>query len=142
MVDKEPNKHQINQTMETFVSRLVAEANDLYGKIEKLISFVCGDKFASVDKEQQGLLFAQLQVMESYHTILRKRLILLGVQCELPQKEFKADELFPPIKPIPLSEGDIELQETIGQEIPNEIEIKEVQGECENLKTGEKTNGI
>jgi hypothetical protein len=126
--------------MDTFETRLVAEANDLYDKIQKLTAFVHGNKFENVSKEQCGLLYAQLQVMISYHAILRKRLTLLGVQCALPQEDVQHDGLFPPVIPIPpiREMRGITVVET-GTEIP-EVDARTAKDDIftNNLNTSER----
>lgn len=63
--------------MQDFKARLEKEILELVEKIVKLKKFIDSNDFLNIDSEQKGLLYAQFQVMKSYHLILEKRFSLL-----------------------------------------------------------------
>lgn len=58
---------------ETFYDRLISERKELDGKIEKLETFIKGDVFAGLEKEDRTLLHEQLDSMRQYSYLLGKR---------------------------------------------------------------------
>lgn len=59
---------------EDYKDRIRKEHDDLKTKIDKLISFIYGDKFEELDLVRQELLVKQLRVMEEYLSILVERM--------------------------------------------------------------------
>ena len=64
--------------MSTFKERLIEEQADLNEKVEKLKSFIEGNKvFITLSEEHQKLLCEQFRYMSNYNLILLKRIELL-----------------------------------------------------------------
>ena len=59
---------------EDYEDRMRKEHDDLKTKIDKLISFIYGDKFEELDLVRQELLVKQLRAMEEYLSILVERM--------------------------------------------------------------------
>ena len=60
--------------MKDYVSRMVAESEELSAKINKLEDFIKTHKFDELQKEKQELLEMQFYAMKTYQMILQKRL--------------------------------------------------------------------
>jgi hypothetical protein len=54
--------------------RIIAEANDLRDKLDKLSEFISGEVFKKLDLEDRDLLVAQRVFMDAYYGILRQRI--------------------------------------------------------------------
>lgn len=65
---------------ETFLTRLKAEAAELYFRHEKLGEFIGSEKFAAVSDVQQSLLKKQYDAMCEYGKILDERIVDLEKQ--------------------------------------------------------------
>ncbi len=63
--------------MSDFKIILVAEANELKRKIDKLESFINSDNFNNIDELQAQLLIIQLNSMKSYFSTLNLRAEIL-----------------------------------------------------------------
>lgn len=59
---------------EDYKDRIRKEYDDLKTKIDKLLSFIYGDKFEELDLVRQELLVKQLRAMEKYLSILAERM--------------------------------------------------------------------
>ena len=59
---------------EDYKDRMRKEHDDLKTKIDKLTSFIYGDKFEELDLVRQELLVKQLRAMEKYLSILAERM--------------------------------------------------------------------
>lgn len=60
--------------MPEFITRLIAERDQLKDRLTKLQDFLKSDKFKSVDQIQQSLMIDQEYYMKGYLDVLEKRL--------------------------------------------------------------------
>ena len=65
--------------MDAFKVRLINEQFELQEKINKLNGFINSESLGNIDIFQQNLLKEQIVAMESYNSILIKRLAALGI---------------------------------------------------------------
>lgn len=63
--------------MSTFKERLITEKQDLDDKLIKLVEFVNGEKFSSIDPIQKTLLKIQSSAMATYSQCLLERIAWL-----------------------------------------------------------------
>ena len=64
--------------LQPYQQRVVDEMSELKEKANRLESFITGDTFLALDKVDQGLLIAQLDVMGAYLRILGLRVLRFG----------------------------------------------------------------
>ena len=67
--------------MPDFISRLIAERNELSERLDKLKAFLTTESFMKIDKQQQVLLWSQSGLMQGYLNTLNKRLELLEAKA-------------------------------------------------------------
>lgn len=60
--------------MQPHQERVVAERDDLQGKIDRLRVFIGGDLFNTLNNGEQGRLQEQLAYMDSYVAVLQRRI--------------------------------------------------------------------
>lgn len=60
--------------MSEYKQRVVEECAELENKIDKLISFMHGDLYASLVAVEKGMLMVQLSHMKSYAGVLHDRI--------------------------------------------------------------------
>jgi len=60
--------------MSTFLERLVEEHSDLGLKLDKLGSFITGEKFNDIEVVQKSLLRIQYEAMNTYYACLSERI--------------------------------------------------------------------
>lgn len=61
-------------------SRLIAEAQETANRLNKLNSFMSGDVFPTLLRENKDLLYSQQRVMSEYVQILGQRIEIAGLQ--------------------------------------------------------------
>ena len=64
--------------MQPHQERVVAEQADLAEKVTKLHSFIGGDIYNSLDKDEQQRLVSQITYMRGYNDVLLKRIQAFG----------------------------------------------------------------
>lgn len=60
--------------MQPYQERVVAERDDLQGKIDRLLAFINGDTFKTIGNGEQGRLREQFTHMDSYVAVLQRRI--------------------------------------------------------------------
>lgn len=60
--------------MKPHEERVVAESNELRQRLTKLLAFIDGDGFQSLDSIDRGLLIAQRTLMQGYLDVLGSRI--------------------------------------------------------------------
>ena len=73
--------------MSTFLERLLAEETELNEKKAKLKTFIEGEAFKSIDKEQQSLLKIQFNAMATYSECLNQRIIQINSKESIPASD-------------------------------------------------------
>lgn len=60
--------------MPDYQQRVLAEKNELDGKIERLNAFLSGASFTGVSTEELNRMMRQLEIMRQYSNVLAERL--------------------------------------------------------------------
>jgi hypothetical protein len=72
---------------EDYKDRMRKEYTDLNTKIDKLVKFIYGDKFGTLDITRRELLVKQLRAMEKYLSILAERMDVEHIEYQVDDNE-------------------------------------------------------